>query len=113
RQECLKHRGRRLLNLQEQGVVRVASLQQDDECLGADAADTDDFAGHVHDLEALQQVALVVPQGGPVGAELVTYQLVDLVGGNTGRGGQVAGRDDDRRLADDLVPPVRQLTQLR
>jgi hypothetical protein len=52
-------------------------------------------------------VALVVPQGDPVGAELVTYQLVNLIRGNTGRGSQVAGRDDDRRLADDLVPPIR------
>ena len=59
--------------------------------MNADAADADDLAGHVHDLEALQPAALVVPQGGP-GAELVTDQLVDLAGGDAGRGGMLGGR---------------------
>jgi hypothetical protein len=92
-----------LLDLQEQRVLRVASLEQDDECPGADAADADDLAGQVHDLEALQQVAPVVLQGGPVGAELFVGDRHDLVGGQAVGCGQVACRDDDRRLADDPV----------
>src|ERR1700722_5224436 len=49
----LKNRCCRLLDLQEQRVLRVAPLEQDDERPGADAADTDHLAGRIHDLEAL------------------------------------------------------------
>jgi hypothetical protein len=45
-----------------------------------DAANPHDLAGHVHNLEALQQVPPVLWQSGMVGAELLTYQLVDLAG---------------------------------
>src|SRR5260370_42590802 len=37
-QVCLEHRCRHLLDLQEQGIVGIASLEQDDERPGADAA---------------------------------------------------------------------------
>jgi hypothetical protein len=53
-------------------------LEQDDECPGADAADADHLAGHVHHLEALRQPPPVVLQGGPVGAELLADQAADL-----------------------------------
>ena len=77
-----------------------------------DAAHADHLAGHVHDLEALQQVPPVVLQGGPVGAELLADQVVDLVRGQAVGGGQVARRDHDRRLADDPVLAVDQLAEL-
>jgi len=48
-----QNRCRRLLDLQEERVLRVAPLEQDDECPGTDAADADHLAGHVHHLEAL------------------------------------------------------------
>jgi hypothetical protein len=57
----------------------VASLEQDDERPGADAADPDDLAGRVHDLEPFQQVAPVQLQGGPVRAELVVDHRHHLV----------------------------------
>jgi len=58
------------LTCKNRGSCGSRPLEQDDERLGADAANTDDLAGHVHDLEALQQVAPIVLQGGPVGVEL-------------------------------------------
>ena len=60
----------------------VASLQQDDERPGSDAADPDYLARHVHDLEPLQQVAPVVWQGGPVGAELIVERRQDVWSGD-------------------------------
>ena len=56
----LQHRRRGLLDLQEQRVLLVAALQQHDERPGADAADAHDLAGHVDDLEPLEQVAAIV-----------------------------------------------------
>ena len=76
----LKHRCRRLLDLQEERVMLVASLEQNDERPGPDAADADDLARRVHDLEALQQLTPVVWQGGPVGAELLIDRRHDLSG---------------------------------
>jgi hypothetical protein len=102
-QVVLQHRGGGFLDLQEQRVIGVASLEQHDERPGPDAAHAHDFAGHVRDLEVLQQVAPVTLQGGPVGAELPADHLSQLIGGDAGCGGQVTGGDDDRRLADDPV----------
>jgi hypothetical protein len=76
----LEHRGGRLLDLQEERVTRVASLERDDERPGPDAAHAYDLASHVHDLEALQQAAPVVLQGGPVGAELLADTVFGLIG---------------------------------
>ena len=42
----------------------------------------DDLAGHVDDLEPLEQVAPVVLQRRPVRAELVVDRVLDLVGGD-------------------------------
>ena len=76
RQVILQHRRRGLLDLQEQRVLRVTSLEQDDERAGADAAHAHDLAGHVHDLKTLQQVTPIVLQRGPVGAQLLTERLL-------------------------------------
>ena len=78
---CLQNRWGCLLDLQEERVLRVASLKQDDKRPGADTAHANHLAGHVHDLEAFQQVTPVVLQGGPVGAELLADRVADLVGG--------------------------------
>ena len=89
-QVVLQHRRGGFLDLEEQRVVLVAALQQDDERAGADAADADDLAGHVDELEALQQLAPIVRQGRPVRAELVVDQPAELVGGQAVGVGQVA-----------------------
>ena len=54
-EERLEHRGLRLLDLQEEGVVVVAAEQQHDPGARADAADADDLAGGVDVAEALEQ----------------------------------------------------------
>ena len=79
----LEHRGRRLLDLQEQRILLIAPLEQDDERARADAADTHDLASHVDDLEPLQQVTPIVLQRGPVGAELLVDRLLQLIGGDS------------------------------
>jgi len=93
--------------------VLVATLQQDDVGQGADAAHPHHLAGHVQDLEPFQQLAPIIAEAGPVGAKLLPELVFDLVAGQTEGGFQVAGRDDDRRLTDDPVVPVDQLTELR
>ena len=93
RQVILEHRSGRLLDLQEQWVLLVATLEQHDEGSGADAADAHDLAGHVDDLEALQEPAPIVLQGRPVGAELVVDDALELVDRETDARCQVAQRD--------------------
>jgi hypothetical protein len=93
--------------------VLVATLQQDDIGQGADAAHAHDLAGHVQDLEPFQQLAPIIAEAGPVGAKLLPELVLDLVAGQPEGGFEVAGRDNDRRLADDPVVPVDQLTELR
>ncbi len=44
------------LGLEEERVAAVASEQEDDPRPGADAADTDHLAGHVHHLELLEEM---------------------------------------------------------
>ena len=91
----------------------VAALEQHDERLRADTADSDDFARDVDDLEPLQQVATVVLQCGAVGAELFVDHVFDFVARHAGRSGQVADRDDHGGLADDPVLTVDVLGELR
>ena len=71
-QVVLQHGRRGLLDLQEERVLLVAALQQDDERARADAADADDLARHVDDLEPLEQVPAVGLQRRAVGAELAS-----------------------------------------
>ena len=81
RQVVLQHRRGRLLDLQEQRVVLVSTLQQHDERPRPDAADAHDLAGHVDDLEPLEQVAAIVLQRLAVGAELLVDHVLQLVDG--------------------------------
>src|SRR5664279_6490697 len=75
-----EHRRSCLLDLEEQWVVLVAPLEQDNEGTSADAADTDHLACHVDDLEALQQLAPIFLQRGPISTELLVDHLFYLVG---------------------------------
>src|SRR4029453_11310742 len=106
RQVILQDRSGRLLDLQEQWVLLIATLEQHDEGARADAADADDLPGHVDDFEAFEQVPPIRLQRGPGGGELLRGGGVHLVDRETGGPGQITQRDDDRRLADDPVPTV-------
>jgi hypothetical protein len=113
RHVTFQHRGGCLLELQEQRVVLVATLEQDDVGQGADAADAHDLAGHVDGLEPFQQVAVIVAEGGPVGTELLAQEAFHVVARNAVGGFEVPCRDDDRWLADDPVLARGQLGKLR
>ena len=78
-QRALQDRRGRLLDLQEQRVLLVAALEQGDEGPGADTAHPDHLAGHIDQLEPLQQLAPIILQGGPVGAELGMEAALDLL----------------------------------
>src|SRR5207342_893248 len=56
----LQHGGRGLLDLQEERILLIATLEQDDERPRADAADAHDLAGDVDDFEALEQMTPIV-----------------------------------------------------
>ena len=66
--ELLEDRGFGLLGLQEQRVVPVATLEQEDPGPGPHAAHAHDLAGHVDELEVLEEVAAVALQGAAVAA---------------------------------------------
>ena len=80
-------------------------------CLGADAADADDLAGHAGQGESLCQPALIGRQGLRVPGEEAAEELVHSV--NVEVPGQLFERDDQRRVADDLAPPVLNGRQFR
>ena len=86
-----------LLGLQEQRFDPVGGVHQQDPGAGADAADPDDLAGHLHQGELLEQVPPVGLQGAPVLAQHGADQFVDHVGLHVGedlfdRGRSSAGR---------------------
>ena len=60
----LVHRGPGFLELEEEGVVAVATLAQDEEDLHAHAADAHHLPGHVRHREAVEQVPAVLREGG-------------------------------------------------
>ena len=99
RQVILEHRCRRFLDLEEQRVLLVASLEQDDVGAGADAADADDLACDVDEPKPLEQVAAIVLQRLAVGAELFVEPFLDLVGGDPEALGDV-GQAGRRSAAD-------------
>jgi hypothetical protein len=77
----LQNRCRRLLDLQEQWVLRVATLEQDDERASPNAPHADYLAGRIDNLETLKQVAPIVLQRRPVRAELLMDCMLGLIGG--------------------------------
>jgi hypothetical protein len=112
-QWALQDRGGRLLDLQEQRILLVATLEQGDERPGADAPHADHLAGHIDQLEPLQQLTLIVAQGGLVGPELRFEVAFHRRFGEAIGGLEVPRRDHDRRLADDPVPSGDHLGKLR
>src|SRR5579875_974012 len=102
-QVLFQHRGRGLLDLEEERLTGVPALEQGDERPRADAADADHLARRVDDLEAFEQGPAVVLQGGTVTAELFTDRARGLPGRQAVHARQVALGDDDRRLAHDPV----------
>jgi hypothetical protein len=75
-------RARRLLDLEEQRILLVATHQQRDVRARADAADPDDLPRRVDELEPLEQPPPVVLQGRPERAQLVAKDRLDLVRGD-------------------------------
>ena len=112
RQVVLQDRSRCLLDLHEQRISSVATLEQHDERPGAHAADADHLACHVDHLEPLQQVAPVVRQRGAVVPELAAHRLGDVCFVHAEPLVQVTKGNHDRRLADDPVLAVDQLPEL-
>src|SRR3954470_18435253 len=55
----------------------------------------------------------ILLQGGPVGAQLLPDEVVNLAGVEAAGRGQVPGRHHDRWLADDPVSAVDDLGELR
>ena len=98
RKMVLQDRRRRLLDLEEQRVLLVATLEQDDERTRPDAPDADDLARDIDDLEPLQQMTAIALQGGSIGAELLVEHVSELVRRHLRRGGEISERDHDRRL---------------
>ena len=101
------------LTCRNRGSCSIATLEQDDERPCPDAADAHDLAGHVDHFESLEQPASIILQGLSVGAELLVDDALELLDRQADARGQVTQRDHDRRLADDPVPAVDLLGQLR
>ena len=110
-EERLQHRRLRLLELQEERVVAVATEQEHDEGAGADAADTDDLASGVHVAVALEQLAPVARQRPAVGANHASEEVLEIV--RALGPGEVLDRHDHGRVADDVRLAVHDLGQLR
>ncbi len=100
------------LTCRKSGSCSSRPEEQGDERARAHAADADDLARHVDQLELLEQVAAVRLQARAVGPELFVDDVVDLVGGDAVRLEQLARGDDDGRLADDTVVAVGVLGEL-
>src|SRR6476660_8625037 len=75
RKVVLEHGPGRLFDLQEERVLLIPALEQHDERARPYAPDADDFASDIDDLEAFQEMATVVLQGAPVGAELLVEHV--------------------------------------
>ena len=73
-------------------ILLVAALEQGDERPRTDAADAHDLAGDVDDFELFQQVTPVVLQRGPVGPELLTNHVLNLIGGHADTSRPAPGR---------------------
>ena len=63
-QVVLQHRGAGLLDLQEQRILAVSTLEQDDQAASAHAAHADHLDAHVHRLVPVEDAAAIVGQRG-------------------------------------------------
>ena len=78
-----EHRGGGLFDLQEQGIVLVAALQEDDKRARADATDTDHLARNVDYSESLKQRATVGLEGRSIRAKLLMDDVLELFFGHS------------------------------
>src|SRR5918994_2135550 len=98
RNVALKHRGSRLLDLEEQGVVLVATFEQYYVGPGAHAADANDLPRRVHEVVPLEQVATIFLQGALVALQDGVDLGPDLVPfGDTNK---------ERRIVDYHAAPI-------
>jgi hypothetical protein len=98
--EPAEHRRLCLLDLQEQRISFVPAEHQDDPAAGADAADPDDLAGYVAQLELLEQVPAVGRQRALILAEQALQLRFE--GGTVGlRRDELVGGNQERRFGDD------------
>ena len=88
-----EHGGVGFLDLQQQRVRTVAAEHEQDPAAGAHAADTDDLAGHVHELELLEQ-------GAPVGFQGLRVQV--------DRFGDLRGEPVPVGVVEQVVDPLEQ-----
>jgi hypothetical protein len=79
RQVGLQDRAGRLLDLEEQRIAVVPPLEEDHEGPRADAADTDDLAGHIDDAEPLHEQTPLGAERLDVGPELGLHELARRV----------------------------------
>ena len=112
-QVILQHRGGRFFDLQEQRVLLIAALQQHNERPRTDAANADDLAGCIDDLESFEQVPSIVLQRRAIGPELLMNRVSQLVSRHANVRREFTSWDDDGWLADDPVLAVDLLRQLR
>src|SRR5205823_4403616 len=76
REMCGEHGWPRLFQLEEEWVVRILPLEQGDVAPCADTSDTDNLAGSIHEVVAVEQLAVILPQRLPVGVEDLPHALV-------------------------------------
>ena len=107
---ALQHRSLRLLELEEERIVAVATEQQHDVGARADAADTDHLARSVRVAVALQELAPITRQRPAIGADDDAQEVFGLVCAITQ---DVFDRSDHGRVADDARLTVDDLRQLR
>ena len=100
-----------LLGLQEQRVGVVTTEHQHDPRPSADAADTDDLAGHVGQAEVLEQVAAVALQRA-AGSVRITAAAKSMIWSRSIPWNELLDRLDERRVADDASLPVHDVGQL-
>ncbi len=110
-EELLQHRRFCLLELQHERILAVATHQQRDPGAGSDAADADDLAREIDQLELLEQRPPVARKRLRVGAEkLVQLREHEIA---AARRGEFADRHDQRRVGHDPRLPFALLRQLR
>ncbi|HSS59460.1 MAG TPA: hypothetical protein VLK59_15710 [Solirubrobacteraceae bacterium] len=102
-----EHRGIRLLDLEEQRIVRRVAHQQDHHRLVPDGADAGDLAREVLVVVAVQHHAPVRRQGPGVVGQSLPDDLLEVVGPGLGR------PHDHRWLLLDPVAAVDALRELR
>src|SRR5262249_39524695 len=96
----LEHRGLRLLDLEEQRVVRVPPDEQDDPAPRPDTSDADHLPGDVEPAELLDEMPPVPLEGSPVPPVELVQRVEDPVRGDPDLLGELRDRHDQRWVGD-------------